>query len=276
MSIISLENLLGDNGEFTQYRNENPECPLRHPTRCCLIGGSGSGKTTVLANLILNPKLRMTYDKIHIFAKYIDCDDYRNIISHLEDIQDEMSERIYEKSMAQWEKKGKNAGQPQPRKVQYKILEHATSSLDDLPPLDSLDADCQHLVIFDDFVFSSADDRIRQYFIASRKKNCSVFFLSQKLTSVRLNSSVFCYFGTPSGTEVSILHRDSACLLDKDAFTSLFRKVTSKPHGFLCIYANQPADMTYRDGFDEFIPTSKVPEIAQQIASMEKKRIMKK
>ena len=56
---------------FDNYTNENktehnPNCPYIHPYRLLITGGSGSGKTNALLNLINN---QPDIDKIYLYAK---------------------------------------------------------------------------------------------------------------------------------------------------------------------------------------------------------------
>ena len=75
---------------FDEYTNENRiKCNLAwpyipdHPYRILIIGGSGSGKTTALLNLINN---QPDIDKIYLYAKDPHEDKYQFLINKRESI----------------------------------------------------------------------------------------------------------------------------------------------------------------------------------------------
>ena len=75
---------------FDKYTNENkrkhnPNYPYipDHPYRTLIIGGSGSGKTNALLNLINN---QPDIDKIYLYAKNLYEDQYQFLIKKRESI----------------------------------------------------------------------------------------------------------------------------------------------------------------------------------------------
>ena len=75
---------------FDDYTNENETehnlrwpCIPDHPYRIFIVGGSGSGKTNALLNLINN---QPDIDKIYLYAKYIYEAKYQYLINKREKV----------------------------------------------------------------------------------------------------------------------------------------------------------------------------------------------
>ena len=82
-------------------------------------------------------------------------------------------------------------------------------SNDKIIPINDLGyEDNQKLVIFDDYVCEKNQNKIIDYFIQGRHKNCSVVYLSQSFyktpRDIRLNCSHYCVFDFPSSREREI------------------------------------------------------------------------
>ena len=76
--MISFDNYVNENK--TEYNKSWPYIP-DHPYRILIIGGSGSGKTNVLLNLIENqPEI----DKIYLYAKDLYESKYQYLINKRE------------------------------------------------------------------------------------------------------------------------------------------------------------------------------------------------
>ena len=144
-----------------------------------ICGPSGAGKTNLLTNILLKPLIQ--YDKIYLYAKFLEQPKYEYLRDRLEEVSG---------------------------KVGYDIME---CSNNEVAPLDELPSGNQKLVVFDDF-FCEKQNRLIDYFIRGRNKNCSVFYLSQCFNKtprdIRLNCSHFCLFDAQDTREASAISHD--------------------------------------------------------------------
>ena len=76
--MINLDNIINDNNE---EHNEKWSYIPDHPYRILIIGGSGSGKTNILLNLVNKQK---DIDKIYLYAKDLSEPKYEYLIKNRE------------------------------------------------------------------------------------------------------------------------------------------------------------------------------------------------
>ena len=166
---------------FDEYANENKiehnsKWPYNpdHPYRILTVGGSGSGKTNTLLNLIGN---QPDIDKIYLYAK----DPYKAKYQYLINKHEKVELNHYDDPKAFMEYSNdmqdvyKNIKDYNPRKNR-KIL-----------------------VVFDDMIADMINNKklnsiVTELFIRGRKLNISIFFISQSYFKVpkdlRLNSTL--------------------------------------------------------------------------------------
>lgn len=168
--------------------------------RMLICAPSGGGKT----NLLLDMIYRLLYfDKIYLYAKNLQQCKYQHLLQSFEPISEE---------------------------VGYDIIA-ATSG--DIIPLQEMSDENQKLVIFDDYLNTGKknDEEIRNYFTASRNKNCSCVYLSQSFygtdKTIRLNCSHYCIFDFPSKREQSMICQELN--VEKDEY----KRSVTKPFDFL-------------------------------------------
>ena len=80
--MINLDNIVNNNNNNNNHNKKWPYIP-DHPYRMSIIGGSGSGKTNTLLNLINEQK---DIDKIYLYAKDLSEAKYENLIKNREDV----------------------------------------------------------------------------------------------------------------------------------------------------------------------------------------------
>lgn len=218
---------------YTQ--NDAHKLNLRHPSYCLIVGKSGSGKTNVLMNLLVNPETKFMWDRCYVFCRFMDEPLYKLLRESIEARQ------------AKYEKKHGDLG--------YEMLT-ISDNLDDLPPLEDLQAnedeqDLQTIFVFDDHMLASKKHmkKIELYFTTIRKINAggTALFLAQRNTEVpRVIRSACGYvilFAPGNLREEKILAEDYAGELDKETFRKILvnetkTKLGDKIQRSLCIEVN--------------------------------------
>jgi len=127
--------------DSVNYRNKYSSVPS-WPFRLLICGASGTGKTNILVNLILQ---YLTYDKLYVYAKDLCEGKY----SFLQDLFKTFPE------------------------------EALFSEANDIVSVDELDSSKQNLIIFDDHLTQKHQSNIIDLFIRGRKKNASLIYLTQ-------------------------------------------------------------------------------------------------
>ncbi len=198
------------------------------PANVMISGYSGSGKTNLLLNLIYD---LLHWDNLYVYAKDLEEPLYENLI--------QSCQHAYEISP-----------------FDYEFL----SSLENSKPIDEMDKNSKNLIIFDDFCTDAQSmNKIKEYFIRGRKKNCSCIFISQDYFSVpkiiRLQCSYFLMFKTRDDREIKDIYQTHNSGLTKDEFKKAFKEATSDNYNFLCIDKKQPSSdpRHLRKNFDELL-----------------------
>ena len=165
---------------FDNYTNENkiehnskwPYIP-DHPNRILIVGGSGSGKTNALLNLINN---QPDIDKIYLYAK----DPY---------------EAKYPYLINKREKVGLDHFNDPKAFIAYSNdMQDVYKNIEDCNP----GKNCKMLILFDDMVADMINNKklnpvVTELFIRGRKCNISIVFITQSYfkvpKDVKLNST---------------------------------------------------------------------------------------
>jgi len=210
-----------------KFLNKHVLAPL-WPFRLLICGSSGCGKTNLLMNLIYN---YLYYNKIYIYAKDLTESKYQILQDFFEEVNETMKDKTGEDFQ----------------------VSTFSSSKDDIVNVDDLDKEYQNLIIFDDFVTEVDQYLIIDLFIRSRKKNCSIIYLTQSYFStpkdIRLQCNYFIFYNISNERELSEIQRDHCLDIDKESFKKYFNKATLEPYNFFLI-DKKSKEMRFRKNFD--------------------------
>ena len=210
------------------HNAENPHFDkhgFKLPFRLCCVAPSGSGKTNWLMNLIslMSAKPKGTFADITIITRNADEPLYK----WLTDICDDV--KIHE-------------------------------SLNELPILDKMDKDVNHLVCIDDMVLEKNQDRIKNYYIRCRKLNCSIAYLSQSYFAIpkiiRNNCNYLVLLKLSGHREVNMILSEGGLGVSKDCLLKLYQDATAEKFSPFIIDYDEDPSKRYRKGFLEIMPVT--------------------
>ena len=207
---------------FDDYTNENkiehnskwPYIP-DHPYRILIIGGSGSGKTNALLNLINN---QPDIDKIYLYAK----DPY---------------EKKYQYLISKHEKVGSNHFDDPKAFMEYSNdMQDVYKNTEDYNPIKKH----KILIVFDDMIAdminnSKLNPIVTELFIRGRKLNISIVFITKSYfkvpKDVRLNSTHFFIMKIPNKRELQQIALNHSSDIDFKDFMQSYKQCTPEPFG---------------------------------------------
>ncbi len=221
LDIINIDNLKSHTGK-TRYRQKSPLLP-QHPYNMIINGGTGTGKTNLVFNIILKFSC---FDKLWIYSKHLHQPKMRMLEDFFRKVEEKTGEEIY----------------------------HSGNTIEDVVSVDDL-GEGQHLIVFDDFVLEKDFSPITNYYIRGRHANCSTIFLSQAYTkiprAIRTNSHYYIFFKIPNRRELSILYGEVGFGLEKDDFLRKFKKATDDKYSFFFIDTKTKIpQLQYRKNFN--------------------------
>ena len=222
---------------FDDYTNENIiehnskwPCIPDHPYRIVIIGGSGSGKTNALLNLINN---QPDIDKIYLYAK----DPY---------------EKKYQYLINKREKVGLNHFNDPKAFMEYSNdMQDVYKNIEDYIPIKKRKV----LIIFDDMIADMISNNklnpiVTELFIRGRKLNISIVFITQSYfkvpRDVRLNSTPFFIMNIPNKRELQQIALNHSSDIDFRDFMNIYNKSTKEQYSFLVNDTALPSDNPLR------------------------------
>lgn len=201
--------------EKKEYVNINPLAP-QHPYRILITGPSGQGKTNLAFNLIFE----LTYwDKLYVVSKMVNSEDkYIKLQDWVKKIEFDVQEETG---------------------VEDLQIGFFYSSFDEFPNVDDLDENCQNLVLIDDMITVKNQSKIEEFFIRSRKKNCSIIYLTQSFYRtpklIRDNCTDFAIFNVESKRELQEISKTVATRISYQKFVDLYKECIANDYGFIYI-----------------------------------------
>ena len=194
------------------------------------IGGSGSGKTNALLNLINEQK---DIDKIYLYAKDLSKSKYEYLI-----------------------KNRKNAGIKHVNNSKAFIecsntMYDVSENIDDYNPSRKRKV----LIIFDDMIADIMSNKnfqaiIKELFIRCRKLNIYLAFITQSYFSVpkdvRLNSTHYLIMKINNKTELQNIAINHSANIEYKDFMKIYRECTKEPFNFMTIDTTLPTSNSLR------------------------------
>ena len=187
-----------------------------------IIGGSGSGKTNAVLNLINEQDSDNPIEKIYLYAKDLNEPKYQFLIKRREDAGI------------------KNLRNPKAFIEHSNTMHDIYNSIDDYNPTRKK----KILIVFDDMVADIMANKkfqaiIKELFIRCRKLNTSLVFITQSYFSVpkeiRLNSTHYLMMKIHNKRELQQIAINHSADIDYKNFMKIYRKCTSEPYSFLTI-----------------------------------------
>ena len=187
-----------------------------HPYRILIIGGSGSGKTNVLLNLIEN---QPDSDKIYLYAEDLYEAKYQYLINKREGVGINHFNDL------------------------KAFIEYSNDMRDVYKNIDKYNPDKENkiLIVFDDMIAGMMHNKklnsvVTKLFIRGGKLNIFIAFITQSYfkvpKDVRLNTTHFFIARLPNKRELrQIAINHSSDISSKD-FTNIYRKCTIEPYSF--------------------------------------------
>ena len=189
------------------------------------IGGSGSGKTNALHNLINEQD---DIDKIYLYAKDLSKPKYEYLIKKREDVGI------------------KHVNNPNAFIKCSNMMDDVYENINDYNPIRKR----KKLIVFDDMIADIMTNKkfqaiIKELFIRCRKLNISLVFITQSYFSVpkdvRLNSTHYLIMKINTKGELEDIARSHSADIDYKDFVKIYRECTKEPYSFLTIDTALPS-----------------------------------
>lgn len=194
---------------------------IKLPFRMCIIGPSGSRKTTMLIEMI--KRMKDTFLMIVVCCK-----------SRHEPLYDYLATLIPNDQLMFFE------------------------GVENIPPVDEFKNSDQTLIVFDDLVTSKNQREISEFYVRARKYNVSCVYLSQSYFSIpkiiRLQCNYIVIKKLGSKKDLRMILNDNSLGIDMDDLEEIYNYATNNPFYFLLIDVDENNERKkFRRGFLEFV-----------------------
>ena len=220
--MINLDSIINENSE--EHNEKWPYIP-DHPYRILIIGGSVSGKTHTLLNLINEQK---DIDKIYLYAKDLSESKYKYLLKNRENVG------------------VKHVNDPNAFVECSNTMDDVYENIDDYNP----NRKRKILIVFDDMIADIMTNKkfqsiIKELPMRCRKLNISLVFIIQSYFSVpkdvRLNSMHFLIMKINNKRELLNIAINHFVDIDYKDFVKIYRECTKEPYNFLTIDTTLPS-----------------------------------
>lgn len=227
-------------------QNRNNHKLLPRNIRGCIIGKSGSGKTNLLMNLLLQNYL--DYNCLYIFSKSLHQPIYQILINGFKNnlSKEEILKCILTKNFSIVENSVGNS---------IKIFAYNDSK--DLPDPNELDSNNKNLIIFDDLIDEKNQTKMESYYSRGRHNNTDVFYISQNYiklpkNTIRENTNFYIIFPQDHQNINYIFKDHCSDKINKNTFENLCKDSWQIDYGFLTIDKTS-TDKRFRKQLDEVL-----------------------
>jgi hypothetical protein len=148
----------------------------------------------------------------------------------------------------------------------YEFLEtkgvNVQEGLHNLPDLNKMDKDVNHLIIIDDLMLAKNQDQVQEYFIRCRKKNVTIMYLAQHFYKipiiVRQNSNYFVILKAGNKKSLNLMLNEFSVGVTKEQLMKMYEHATKDKFNFLLINCDESdPEKKYRHNFTDYLDPAK-------------------
>lgn len=257
---------------LSKYRNPNP-LTFQHPAAVLITAAAGGGKSTLLLNILTNPKLKMAYDKVYLCVPSLDEPAYQWLRDYFQQ-QREQCRRIANKTIKDPKKQVKIDDIPQnfihisdPKDIPLPAGSNrsakTTRSKQESEPNNEpkhvlYNDELQKIVIIDDFTGDKiANEMITLLCQKCRKVNTTLIVLNHDMYRLEptfkknLMNGYICLYQASTKRLLKSFAQDFAMGMSNEEFEKLFNIATKEKYNFMLIdNKTKDENMKFRKNLD--------------------------